>query len=449
MKQAVIKFATGRPKTVYAIVVLLTLLTGALMARIQIDTDPENMLAADQADRVFHNAVEDRFTLHDAIVVGVVNDSHPNGVFNAKSLAALHSLSTSILELEGVVTPDLMSLAVVDNIGQEGPGTIRFEWMMRDAPVTDAQALEIRDKVSRLPLLQDTLVSGDGKAAAIYVPIASKDLSYPLSQEIAALTEKLDSSDEFHITGLPVAEDTFGHDMFVQMGISAPLAGLMIFLLMLYFFRSAPLVVAPMLVAMATVIVSMGLMIGLGFTVHIMSSMIPIFLMPIAVVDSVHIMSEFADSYRTEDDAKTVISRVVGHLFTPMLFTSLTSAVGFLSLLLTPIPPGAGFWRLRRVRHTARFRADDRPDSGLYRAHETGVAGQAGVARQDTAYGHAACSCTAPHGPFRDQARQAYYRCRCTLDRRQCRRHRTHRDQRQPGALVQSQSPHSGGGQGA
>jgi predicted RND superfamily exporter protein len=339
VKHSIIQLATGRPKVVYAVVVLLTLLTGALMARIQIDTDPENMLATDQADRVFHNAVEDRFTLHDAIVVGVVNDTHSNGVFNARSLAALHSLSASILELEGVVAPDLMSLSVVDNIGQEGPGTIRFEWMMRDAPVTEEQAESIREKVYRLPLLKDTLVSGDGKAAAIYVPITSKDLSYTLSQQITALTEELDSADDFHITGLPVAEDTFGHDMFVQMGISAPLAGLMIFLLMLYFFRSAPLVVAPMLVAMATVIISMGLMIGLGFTVHIMSSMIPIFLMPIAVVDSVHIMSEFADNYKSGDNAKDVISRVVEHLFTPMLFTSLTSAVGFLSLLLTPIPP--------------------------------------------------------------------------------------------------------------
>jgi hypothetical protein len=113
----------------------------------------------------------------------------------------------------------------------------------------------------------------------------------------------------------------------------------MIFLLMLYFFRSAKLVIAPMLVAMATVIISMGLLIGLGFTVHIMSSMIPIFLMPIAVVDSVHIMSEFADTYTPGADAKAVITEVVDNLFTPMLFTSLTSAVGFLSLLLTPIPP--------------------------------------------------------------------------------------------------------------
>ena len=264
MRSLLINISTEKPKVVYAVVVILTVILGALMMRIQIDTDPENMLPADQTDRVFHNLVEDRFTLHDAIVVGIVNDSHPDGIFNTASLAAVHQLSTEILALDGVIAPDLMSLAVTDNITQEGPGTIRFEWLMQDAPATAQQALEIRDHVGRLPLLQDTLVSGDGKAAAIYVPIESKDLSYPLSIEIDALPRRLQSDDTYHITGLPVAEDTFGHDMFVQMGISAPLAGLMIFLLMLYFFRSAPPVIAPMLVAMATVIMSMGLLIGLG-----------------------------------------------------------------------------------------------------------------------------------------------------------------------------------------
>ncbi|NND43990.1 MAG: MMPL family transporter, partial [Xanthomonadales bacterium] len=340
MKNAIIRFSTGRPLTVYALVLLLVVVLGALMVRLQIDTDPENMLRAEQADRVFHNAVEERFTLHDAIVVGLVNNEHPDGIYNAASLTALHELTQRILELDGVIAPDLMSLSTSDNITQEGQGTIRFEWMMKDAPVTERQAQTIRSKVQRLPLLQDTLVSGDGKAAAVYVPIASKDLSYPLAQEIQALTEQLEApGTEFYITGLPVAEDTFGHDMFVQMGISAPLAGVMIFLLMMYFFRSALLVIAPMLVAMATVIATMGLMIGMGFTVHIMSSMIPIFLMPIAVVDSIHVMSEFADNYRPGKDRRAVISQVIEHLFTPMLFTSLTSAVGFLSLLLTPIPP--------------------------------------------------------------------------------------------------------------
>ena len=94
-----------------------------------------------------------------------------------------------------------------------------------------------------------------------------------------------------------------------------------------------------MIVAMATVICAMGLMIGMGYTVHIMSSMIPIFLMPIAVVDSVHILSEFADTFQEGDDVGVTIRQVVSHLFRPMLFTSVTSTIGFLSLAITPIPP--------------------------------------------------------------------------------------------------------------
>jgi len=340
MKHQIIQLATNRPRTIYVLLALLTVLLGGQIPRINIDTDPENMLSADQPERVFHNLVEERFGLHDAIVVGLVNETHPAGIFNAASLKALHSMSGAILEIEGVIESDVMSLAVVDNITQEQGGALRFEWMMKNAPATDAKALQIARQVERLPLLINTLISADGKAAAIYVPIASKDLSYPISIEIDVLAQSLGKEDDtWYITGLPVAEDTFGVEMFVQMGISAPLAGLMIFVLLWYFFRSPRLIIAPMIVALATVLITMGLMIGLGFTVHIMSSMIPIFLMPIAVVDSVHIMSEFADEYGPGKDPKEVISSVVEHLFTPMLFTSITSAVGFASLLLTPIPP--------------------------------------------------------------------------------------------------------------
>jgi predicted RND superfamily exporter protein len=339
MKHHIIKAATQHSTAVFAATLAAVVVAAALMLRLDVDTDPENMLPATQADRVFHNHVEETFALHDAIVVGVVNEAHPQGVYNPDSLRNLHSLSERILALDGVVAPDLMSLAVSDNITQTPAGELRFEWLMREAPATAEQAAGIRDAVARLPLLRDTLVSSDGRAAAIYVPIASKDLSYRLSREIEALAAELPGSDEYHITGLPVAEDTFGTEMFVQMGISAPLAAFMIFLLMLYFFRSPSLVASPMIVAMATVIVTMGALIGAGFTVHIMSSMIPIFLMPIAVVDSVHIMSEFADRYGEGDDPGTVIAEVVDHLYRPMLFTSVTTAVGFASLLLTPIPP--------------------------------------------------------------------------------------------------------------
>ncbi|MDV6328197.1 MMPL family transporter [Idiomarina sp. Sol25] len=336
MINVIMKLATGYRRSVFWTLTLITIAVAAFIPSITIDTDPENMLPDDNPQRVFHNEVKETFAMHDMIVVGVVNE---NTVYNQKTLTDLHTVSNYAESLDGVISDDLMSLANVDNITQEKPGTIRFEWMMKQPPENYAEARYIQQQVEDLPLLYNTIVSGDGKAAAVYVPIESKDESYALAEQLRDKISRLDSGDDWHITGLPVAEDQFGNEMFVQMGISAPLAAAVIFALLWFFFRNVRFISAAMIVAMSTVLIIMGALIALGFTVHIMSSMIAIFLMPIAVVDSVHIMSEFSDRYREKGNAKDTIKNVLGHLFTPMLFTSITSSIGFYSLMLTPIPP--------------------------------------------------------------------------------------------------------------
>lgn len=330
-----------KPKQLYSIVVVLVLLTLTMFPLLQIDTDPENMLAQDAPARVFHNDIKQQFVMHDMVVVGVVSDS---SIYTAENLATLNDISQFVQSLEDVILEDYLALDVVDNISQEfdqqGNNTgIKFSYLMKQAPSTVAQVEEVQNAIKRLPMLENTLVSGDNKAAAIYIPLTSKDKSYAVAEQIRDFSATLNTPLDIHITGLPIAEDQFGFEMFVQMGVAAPLAGLAIFVLLWYFFRNFPLIIAPMIVAMATVIIIMGTLIGMGFTVHIMSSMIAIFLMPIAVVDSVHILSEFADRYRKGDRVNAVLTEVMKHLYKPMLFTSLTSAVGFFSLLLTPIPP--------------------------------------------------------------------------------------------------------------
>ncbi|SFC18300.1 hypothetical protein SAMN05660443_1773 [Marinospirillum celere] len=339
MGKQLANWCMNHTRLVFTSVLVMVLALGMMIPKIIIDTDPENMLSAEQPDRVKHNEIRDRFGLHDMIVVGQVNTQHEHGVFNPESLAAHYELTRAIEGMEGVIARDLMSMAAVDNVEQAGVGTIAYDWLIPSPPQTQQEADRIRAAVERLPMYQGTLVSEDGQAASLFVPLESKDISYRISMEIQAVVDELGVADEFHITGQPVAQDTFGVEMFLQMAISAPLAGLVIFLSMLYFFRSLPLVVAPMLLAMATVISTMGLLIGMGYTVHIMSSMIPIFLMPIAVVASVHVLSNFADRYRPGDDPKEVMGDVMDKLFKPVLFTALTTAVGFLSLLTTPIPP--------------------------------------------------------------------------------------------------------------
>ncbi len=151
--------------------------------------------------------------------------------------------------------------------------------------------------------------------------------------------QRVSETTVYHLGGLPLAEDAFGQDMFVQMLVLAPLAGLLIFLLMLFFFKKVTLVLVAMILAMVSVIWTMGLLIGSGLSLHIMSSMIPIFLMPIAILDSIHVLSEVFDRYRHYGTKEETLRAVYRELFAPITFTSFTTAVAFASLALAPIPP--------------------------------------------------------------------------------------------------------------
>lgn len=314
---------------------------------LKIDTDPENMLAAEEPVRVYHNAMKKEFGLNDLVVVGVIDNAHENGVFNAKTLSDVYALAEFAKtlrweedgETKGVIGVDLIAPSTVDSIDQAGLGSVSFSWLMPAAPETDEEALAVREKAQKIPTLNDTLVSGDGEAIALYVPITSKDLSFKVASALKKKIATFDDGATYHITGLPIAQDQFGFEMFKQMAISAPAAMALIFFLMWLFFRRLALITSPMIVAMVSVIGAMGALVITGNTVHIMSSMIPIFVMPIAVLDAVHILSDFYDRYPVYRDKRETMRHVMDELWQPMLFTTLTTCAGFASLALTPIPP--------------------------------------------------------------------------------------------------------------
>lgn len=383
------RFSLRRPWLVVVLTLVATLAFAWQFPQVHFDNDPENMLAEDEHVRVFHNQVKEKYDLYDFVIVGIVNEAHPQGVFNVDTLSRIHRLTYQLLYLEqgpqglpqvhtpgkegsrtldlrpedawsrilntafnhhpndlfdaqgrsAIIGPELISPSVVDNIKQAQLGSLQLSYLMEQPPRTQAEALTIRRDAMNNPLYKGTLVSADGEAMCLYIPIQKKSYSHNVANLVRTLTADWPASEQLHITGLPVAEDTFGIEMLVQMATSAPMAGLAIFVLMLLFFRNLSLIIAPMLVAIVSVICTMGLLIGLGFDVHIMSSMIAIFLMPIAVADSIHILSEFFDTYPRFGDKRRTVEHVIGHLFRPMLYTTLTTMAGFASLIWTPIPP--------------------------------------------------------------------------------------------------------------
>ncbi len=310
-------------KRVVVVALLLTAVFAAMFVRLQIDTNPENMLPADDEVRVLNAEIRDQFGTGDMIVIGIFANDDMVTVDRFGAAIAFHD---RLSEVDGVDEATLISVRTAVN---------------GEPPASDAEADALAEHITLDPLLSGNVLSEDGDTLAFFVPLDDKSDAQAVRD---AANDILDGTPELanferHIAGLPLAQEAFGTQMFVQMGLFAPLAGLAIFALMLLFFRRLVLVGPAMLLAMLSVVWAMGLLIGTGNTLHIMSSMIPIFLMPIAILDSIHVISEFFDRYGRMRDRTSALRTVYDELSGPITFTTITTVVGFLALALTPIPP--------------------------------------------------------------------------------------------------------------
>lgn len=334
-RHKLVAFAVNHPKIVVALAAIITVLLALPIPGAVIDTDPENMLQNDEPVRVIHSRIKEEFSLSDYLVLGFVGETD---LLTKDFTERLGLLVEQIEETDGVVAEDILAPSTVDDIYRTPDGSLVVGGLTDDR-IGWTEQPPIADKIEANPILQGKLASPDGRVVAIYIPLEAKKYAAAVAEKIEVAMNDIGGFSNYHITGLPIAQDVFGKEMFKQMGLSAPLAGLLIFLLMLFFFRNIRVILAPMLLAIMTVVWTMGLLILFGFTVHIMSSMIPIFLMPIAVLNSIHILSEFHERYQKTKSQREAITSTMHELYKPMIFTSLTTVVGFGSLMSASIPP--------------------------------------------------------------------------------------------------------------
>ncbi len=338
------RFSVERPRLTLALILGVTLLFLIPFPKVRTDTDPKNMLSPTSAVRLSNDEVERWFSLHkDVIVLGIVNDQ---GIFNPQTLERIARITGEILLIPGVVVRDVTSLTTVDNILAE-EGQLAVRPAVSEIPQTPEGMAVLKRSLLSNPLfigrlLSDSLENGmatrEGTATAIYIPLEPGANGKAIADRIRSLLPKERGEDQYYLAGDPVARDTFGVQMFYQMAILSPIAGMVMFLLLWRMFRNLPLVFSVMGVAMVAIIWSMGLLIGLGYPVHIMSSMSPVFLMAIAT-DSIHIFNEFSFRFAETGEKRRAVLGTMAAVAGPVFYSDVTTAVGFASLATVTIVP--------------------------------------------------------------------------------------------------------------
>lgn len=147
--------------------------------------------------------------------------------------------------------------------------------------------------------------------------------------------------DHFYLAGRPVIEVSSGLYALQDMYIMIPLLFLAMMAALFGIFRTLRGVVLPLFVVAGAIIWTMGAMAVAGVPLYTISTMLPVILVAVGIGDAIHILSRYYDVVFTDPyrDSKSIVVEVMQNLHLPVMMTSVTTAIGFLSLLFAEMPP--------------------------------------------------------------------------------------------------------------
>ncbi|MDO8746658.1 MAG: MMPL family transporter [Thermodesulfovibrionales bacterium] len=334
-KFSLVEVSVNHPKLVVILSIIITLAFMTQFPKMKTDTNPKHMLPDTSDVRVWNDEVDKTFALYeDMIVLGIVNEK---SVLNKETLRKIQRITDEILRIKGVAARDVNSFPTITNVTAE-KGALRVAPLMIEVPKTDKEIGYLRKMLFENPLFINRIISKDEKTTAIYVPLEKGANGKEVADKIRDIVKKEKGDEKYYVAGDPVARDTFGSEMFKLMAVFAPIAGMVMLIVRYLMFRDLFLSVALMMDAMMSIVWSMGMLIALGFPIHIMSSMAPVFLMAIAT-DSIHIFNEFYFRYKEKRDKKAAIIETMHAVGRPVRYTALATAAGFAVLLFMNIVP--------------------------------------------------------------------------------------------------------------
>ena len=192
----------------------------------------------------------------------------------------------------------------------------------------------LEEELMSNPLIMGNYLSESGLASSIQIELNISEDDSPnmvmLHQSIENIISKTDTVDAVHLSGSPIVSAATASTVERDNNRLFPFVILVIGLLLAVSFRRFQGVYLPLLVAVISIIWTTGIMVILGVKQNIVTAMLPVFLISIAITDSVHVLSSFRQKREQASDHALVAT--FQQLLLPLVMTTLTTMVGFMAL---------------------------------------------------------------------------------------------------------------------
>ena len=348
-------------------VVVLCVAPGVL--RLRLRTDGGSLVPTGDARVRVDREIREQFAIEDPVVV-VVEADGPSGIYDRRTLTLIRELTDEFLGLDGVSATNVVSLAT-EKVDRLHEGSLRFRSVLDPFPRDDEEVLQTRADVRAIELYTGTLVSSDERAAALYVGVPEEVDRDDFCRSIGRIAARhAAGSGQIHVIGAPVAETFLGSHLLADLGVPPSLLGrhsadeaqegtalahpsplrnlgLVQFALALVTivfwvsFRSLRLALLALTEVGCCLLLVFGLMGWCGVPVYLTIAVLPIMLTVMGLADEVHIFACYRRRLRggPVGPRAEVVKSTMDEMWRPLVKTTATTAIGFLSFAISPIAP--------------------------------------------------------------------------------------------------------------
>lgn len=324
------------PKTFIAGIVLIT----AVFAfyALQVTVDPSNELLFPQDDLTvrYLKELHQTFGSDEVIIIAL----HASQLITEENLTLLATLTDRIAEIPHVTR--VTSLVNFKDVQSDifGPSVVvPYEEVL----VHKKSLRDFAFEISTNPIAQNLILSEDGKTTAILIDIV-RQKEDPLYRKriVAEIREVLKDFSRsgliFHVAGIPVEITDLANYINRDQRTFLPLIFLTFMIVLSLIYQTMLEVIVPLLVVLMSLAWTIGLYVLNGNSLNAITTLLTPIVMVTSVEDVIHFFHQYKEDFYSFWDRQKVLIKSFSVIAFPCFLTSFTTAIGFASLMVNPVP---------------------------------------------------------------------------------------------------------------
>lgn len=303
--------------------------------RIFFDDDNPQLIAYDSMQKIYNRSDNVTFVV-------VPKDGN---VFTREHLAALKELTKQSWQIPYSTRVD--SLTNFQYTYAQEDDLIVEDLVTDPLSLTNAELENIREVALSEPQLLDKTISAKGHVSTVEVAVKLPSID-PTTEvpEVANFIYKIrdeflakNPDTEIHLSGIVMLNNAFAEASLKDSSTLIPLMFATVILIIGFLLRTISGTISTVLIIFLTIGSAMGLAGWMGFYLSGPSASAPTIILTLAVADCIHVLASVFYEMRRGVAKKPAIIKSLQVNFKPIFLTSVTTAIGFLSMNFSEIHP--------------------------------------------------------------------------------------------------------------